>query len=310
MDAAIPISIASLAVSTLSGSGQIASGVADVLTYRLERARSLGVDVEQRLGKHSNEFLAWVLNDERAMDLLLNASEQATRTADERKRRLLVGAVAAAFEVGADDTELDKATVLLRTIGELDPMHIQLLIRITGAAPSRDGAEPEVGALWDTRSLEAAMPGANIFVMPLIRKLQEAHVIEALPGMFDGRQEVWRVSEYGAELLRMLATDADVAGVLKARLRFGVPGGIGDLTLHNDSVDAARNCRFISVEGSSGADWLDVGHARFEVGPYGHVRLELIPEKRGLLNNGTVQLEWTDSAGSHSEVMSSGTIPS
>lgn len=128
-------------------------------------------------------------------EIVGRAWEAAAETASDDKRRLLAKVAAAAIR-GDATAQVDELQTLLRTVIELDPHHVTLLVAI-GQIP---------GANVD--QLTARWPSSPDLLFPALSALQRAGLVSQAYQLIGGPQENRHLTSYGRRFLDFLLIDA------------------------------------------------------------------------------------------------------
>jgi hypothetical protein len=129
-------------------------------------------------------------------EIVGRAWEAAAETASDDKRRLLAKVAAAAIR-GDAAAEVDELQLLLRTVIELDPPHITLLVAI-----SQHGGSPE--------QITASWPSRPELFRPAVAALDRAGLVAQTPENFGGPAWEWHIGSYGDRFLAFLQETGEV----------------------------------------------------------------------------------------------------
>jgi hypothetical protein len=142
----------------------------------------------------SDEELRHVVGDNPVVaEIVGRAWEAAAETASQDKRRLLAKVAAAAIR-GDADAQVDELPFLLRTVTELDPAHITLLVRVDEHEYAAN-AQDLVDASWPTHPE---------LLEPALSTLERAGLIHQ-PSYIKGEpRESWFLTNYGRRFLTFL----------------------------------------------------------------------------------------------------------
>jgi hypothetical protein len=145
------------------------------------------------------------------------AAEEAARTASDNKRYLLAQVVAAAMRGDSTTGQVDALLYLARTVAELDPADLTLLIIIGTTAEGQprpiEPLEKGDGEIKDYRvtvpreELAARWPAASELLDPALASLERAGVTERRNPTFYGGDVGWALNGYGELFLGHLLTD-------------------------------------------------------------------------------------------------------
>lgn len=203
------------AIQAATAVGQLALGVT---SRRQQQAREWGELLVELAELDSAELRRLVEENPALAELVGTAWEVAARTASEDKRRLLARVAAAALRGDATPEQIDGLQLLVRTVDELDPLHISLLVTI---GVKEDGS-PRAVALYGATGLQlpdaddhlkreeiaARWPGAPDLVDPAIAALERAGLIMGLSGfVFPGGPAPFVLLSYGRRFLDYLLVD-------------------------------------------------------------------------------------------------------
>jgi len=181
------ISLASLAMSIRAG--------------RRDRAADFSRSLEKDTG-YTGEQIGEILQrvDELA-ELVATALDAAARSVDQRKRRVLARAAAIGI-LGDESVRVDDRILFVRTLEELDVVHMQLLNLI-----SQDpGDYPNAGRHWTHEAIGKAWPGVAESVDPLVATLSSSGlIVDSLLGTLDYPGPGWRPTPYGARFAAFVA---------------------------------------------------------------------------------------------------------
>jgi hypothetical protein len=125
------------------------------------------------------------------------AWEEAARTGSEAKRRLLAKVVVAAMRGGAD-AEVDAYQFLLRTVMDLDPAHVTLLVAIGQGSTTED-------------LLQARWPNAYDLLAPAVSILERAGLVERPRQLMGGPARWWGLTAYGHRFFEFLEAADETA---------------------------------------------------------------------------------------------------
>jgi hypothetical protein len=214
------------AVSAISSVAALAIGIRNA---RLQGARTWPALVEEISELSADELRAAVESHPWVAQVVGLAWEEAARTSSEQKRRLLARVAVAALQYGPLADKVQSLPFLVRTVANLEPPHIHVMIAIAIAiSPDRD---------WDPASKSEYRPLENEalgpLALPIYGQLQREGLIEKNGGM-------WRITEYGWEFLTYLAKDDPTA--LAAYVDFyslSRDGKTGTLVLKNYGTASA-----------------------------------------------------------------------
>jgi hypothetical protein len=125
------------------------------------------------------------------------AWDEAARTASAAKRRLLAKVVVAAMR-GDADAEVDAYQFLLRTVMDLDPAHVTLLVAI-GQGSTTEGL------------LQARWPNASDLLAPAMSILERAGLVERPRQLMGGPARWWDLTAYGHRFFEFLEAADETA---------------------------------------------------------------------------------------------------
>jgi hypothetical protein len=202
------------AIQAATAVGQLALGVT---SRRQQQAKEWG-ELLVKLAELDADELRRLVEDNPALAELVGiAWEVAARTASEDKRSLLARLAAAALRGDSTPGRVDELQLLVRTVDELDPLHISLLVAI-GAKP--DGS-PRALAEYTQQGLllpqsddhirrdEIAVrwPSAPDLLDPAIAALDRAGLIMPVSDGYRGEPTSWVLRPYGRRFLDYLLID-------------------------------------------------------------------------------------------------------
>lgn len=202
------------AIQAATAVGQLLLGIGQ---RRWAQAEEWGNEVEERSGLDREELRRIIEEDELVAELVGRALEAAARTASEDKRSLLARVATAALRGDATPGQVDQLQLLVRTIDELDPLHISLLVAI-GAKP--DGS-PRAVAEYAQNGLQmpddddhirrdeiaVRWPSAPDLLDPAIAALDRAGLIMQVSDGYRGEPTSWVLRPYGRRFLDYLLID-------------------------------------------------------------------------------------------------------
>jgi len=180
----------------------IGDGVAAIALYggirgaRARRALTFCRDLENATGFTADQLRDFLENHDELSEIAARAWDAGSRAVDERKRRLLARALAAGF-VGDETVALDDVPQFVRTLDQVDPVHVKLLGVI--CAPRTIQGLTVTGAVgWEL--MAEAWPGILQNYDPLVALLQREGLIRDVAiggGGLGSGEPMWSVSNYG-----------------------------------------------------------------------------------------------------------------
>lgn len=263
------------------------------------------------ISKLSNDELRTAVETHpRVAELVGLAWEEAARTSSEQKRHLLARVAAAAIRYGPLADKIKALPFLIRTVANLEPPHIQVMMDIATAVSVRrtPGKDPE----RDLSRRHALGPLAT----PIFMQLQREGLIEQVG-------TTWDLTHYGWEFLAYLADDESAACVPYVDFySLSRDGQTGELVLMNygtaSAVVTAVQARFYDSSADIGGDFLMTNFATFSLRPKERHRLSLelpehlktMPPRLPLAPVIIIQLQWMVTGGAPIEVERAAKIPS
>jgi hypothetical protein len=202
------------AIQAATAVGQLLLGLGQ---RRWKQAEEWGETVEELTGLDREELRRIIEEDPVVAELVGRALEAAARTASEDQRALLARVAAAALRGDTTPGQVDQLQLLLRTVDELDPLHISLLVAI-GVKP--DG-RPRAVAEYTQHGLQlppeddqlsrdeiaGRWPSAPDLLDPAIAALDRAGLIMPLSDAYGGTPTSWVLRSYGRRFLDHLLVD-------------------------------------------------------------------------------------------------------
>jgi hypothetical protein len=161
-----------------------------------------------------SELQTWAVSDTNRLSLIASTVQAALSSLDQVKARTLAHVAAEAVE---DDAKLDVANLMIRTLGELEPPHIQVLKAMCTevSPPSASGEQITPGGRL-LSTLSQRFPFLVEGLLPIMVTLDRlALVFEGLAGTRQedgGPDRAWGATEYGEQLLSYLARSATELG--------------------------------------------------------------------------------------------------
>jgi len=169
------------------------------------------------------EDLGRIVNENPAVAEVVGlASEEAARTASDRKRYLLAQVAAAALRGDATPPEIEALQYLTRTVIALSPSDLTLMVAIgttvdgdprpteqfTVQGNDQEDAETYTRSVTvSIREVAARWPGPRELLNPALASLEQAGVIERRNAFLGGGVAGWAISDYGNLFLQHLLTD-------------------------------------------------------------------------------------------------------
>jgi hypothetical protein len=203
------------AIQAVAAVGQLYLGVT---SRREQQAAEWGKLLIELAELDSAELRRLVEDNPALAELVGTAWEIAARTANEDKRSLLARVAAAALRGDTAPEQVDELQLLVRTVDELDPLHISLLVTI---GVKEDGSLravawydatglqlPDAGDRIKREEIAARWPGAPDLVDPAIAALERAGLIMELSGfVLPGGAAPFVLLPYGRRFLNYLLVD-------------------------------------------------------------------------------------------------------
>lgn len=131
-----PMTASALGGLTGGGAKGLTLGVRQAYMRRIRRAdRALQV-AEASGGRSRHALLLLALEDDRKLELLIQAVEAAMRETDERRVRFY-GRIAADGVLAADNARVDRAARIFETIARLDAADLKVLLHVASPGAAR-----------------------------------------------------------------------------------------------------------------------------------------------------------------------------
>jgi hypothetical protein len=186
----------------LGGSAEAVSA-ATALWLGIRSVREKGAQTWPKLltevSKLSNDELRTVIESHPwVAEIVGLAWEEAARTSNEQKRRLLARVAAAALRYGPLRDKIEPLPFLIRTVANLEPPHIQVIVDIATAASIEGKAGKDEERDWSRRI------NLGSLVIPISAQLQRE-------GLIEQSGSTWNITTYGWEFLAYLADDDSAA---------------------------------------------------------------------------------------------------
>jgi hypothetical protein len=193
---------------------QIAVDLGSVLFNEIRHARLDAVPIMDRLITELSEISPDEIRDKFNSDPIVAevvgaVFEIGVRTSDEEKRRMLAKVAAAALR-DDDSATPDELRQFTRTLRDIEPGHVRLLVLISksfGPAPEA-GKDVQRSSRASRNSLEAAWPEAAPMMTPMLQTLAREGLIadpdRNLSGAPLGTFEKWEMDSYGVRFLEFL----------------------------------------------------------------------------------------------------------
>lgn len=183
-----------------------------IASKRVSRAADFAVMLEEAAGLSPDDLLRAVEQSDEHAELLATAWDAASRAPDERKRRLL--ARAAAQGITTDGAKIDDVPLIVRTLDELEPVHMKLLEVLRTVRVVQNGSLRVMGAMT-TKQVVEEWPEARESVEPIMAMLireglvLDVSVTQEATG-FGG--SLWSLSPYGERFYAFIVRDDGPAG--------------------------------------------------------------------------------------------------
>jgi hypothetical protein len=160
--------------------------------------------LEQLSGYTTEELRRAVEASPALAELVGFAWEEAAKTSSEDKRRLLAKVVSAALR-GDADAEVHALPYLLRTVVNLDPSHVVLLVIIARPEQPRlqPGPDQEVQRAISREEVKYRWPGASALLDPALAVLEREGLV-AIGTDYNGSPRSWHLRPYGELFFRFL----------------------------------------------------------------------------------------------------------
>lgn len=218
----------------LAGSAEVVSAVSAVAALglgirnaRLQAAHTWSTLVEEFSELSANELREAVENHPWVAEVVGLAWEEAARTSNEHKRRLLARVAVTALRYGPFADKVESVPFLIRTVANLEPPHIQAMIAIATDASLKRASTTKLESVLTTKR------GPGPLVVPIYGQLQREGLTQQI-----GKS--WEMTEYGWEFLAYLAEDEPAAQVAYVDFyAFSRDGRIGTLVLMNYGTASA-----------------------------------------------------------------------
>jgi hypothetical protein len=158
---------------------------------RQQQATAWAAMVEELTGLTDLELRRVVEDNPVVAEIVGRAWEAAVETASHDKRRLLAKVAVAAIR-GYAAAQVDELQFLLRTVIELDPAHVTLLVAI---GHDWSGNVDQLAAKW---------PSPPHLLFPALSSLGRAGLTSQPHQLVGGPAENWRLTSYGRRFLNFL----------------------------------------------------------------------------------------------------------
>jgi hypothetical protein len=200
---------------------QAATGAVNLYSALRNRRQKQALDwaavFEELAGLDREELRRTIEENPAIAELVGLAWEAGAETADTNKRRLLAKVAAAALRGDTTPGRVDELQLLLRTVRELDPLHVALLavMGAKGDGRPREACEvsgrelrlpPEEDQIT-REQLSADWPSAPDLLDPAIAALERAGLIMPLSDAYGGTTTSWVLRPYGRRFLDYLLVD-------------------------------------------------------------------------------------------------------
>ena len=145
------------------------------------------------------DLLERIMEDERLADLFRATMEAAVRAGDEQKLRAL-GRALARGALATDDAEFDDAQLVLRTVGQMEPIDLRALVMLTEKPIPLDAqGRPD-------RSEPGSGPIPGLAVLAHLEQLGLARERQDMKGMISGNGSPlyfanYVITPYGRQVL-------------------------------------------------------------------------------------------------------------
>jgi hypothetical protein len=276
--------------------GDLIAMISLVRANRQGRANDFFRVVENESGKAADALLELMEKEDLFSEIIERGTEAAGRSAHEAKRRLL-GRVVAGAIVGTGFATPDQHLLLIKTVDAIDPVHVQLLVKLATPIPGAgEFAGQRLEGRWTENEILVQSPELGALGRPVLAVLEREGLVDKIGvTSFDGHnQSGFAPSAYGRLLLTYLGPEDLGAHDLRATAiacRYE-PEPTPVIVVRNIGPGRARNVR-VSVPGSENVLCEDVPF--FDLDPLTERALRVeIP----MLTSGPpyeVRLKWDDS---------------
>jgi len=179
-------------VAAVAGSASLYQGISK---RRTERAIEFAETIQSETGLTPEQLRDAVERNEQGAELLAMAWDAATRTVDQRKRRLLARAAKAGI-LNEKHVAVDELPLLIRSINEIEASHMKLLSVIGGFQQSRANSYRRVVRTW---------PGVRETFEVLIAGLEREGLIRTERiSQFPIVDQRWRLTNHGIAFIEFV----------------------------------------------------------------------------------------------------------
>jgi hypothetical protein len=165
---------------------------------RLRRAVEWAEQLLDLTGLSAEQLAATLDQSEQLTDLVATAWDAGSRAVNDSKRRLLALAAAAGI-VGDENVSIDDLPLFVRTLDQVDAIHMKLLILLGEPVRQEGEALLSISGGTPTGNLVARWPAIEDTVDPLMALLNREGLIRdvSIPGGIGHTGPEWRMSPYG-----------------------------------------------------------------------------------------------------------------
>lgn len=190
-------------VQSIGAGAEVFGGAMAIASYvragRAERAEHFTRMLTELTGYSPQELGERLEGVENLQELVATAMDAASRSTDERKRRLLARAAAVGI-LGDESVRVDDRVLFVRTLDGVDVPHMKLLVLLTGT--KRTVQNIVVTGCWSNDEIVERWPGVAESLDPLLAVLEnQALVRGASSGNVFGGSELWNLTNYGARFV-------------------------------------------------------------------------------------------------------------
>jgi hypothetical protein len=189
----------------LQGIAGAAGVYAAAQQHRQQQALDWARELEVLAGLRPEELRQVVEDNPVIAELVWTAWQAGADTASDDKRRLLAKVAAAALR-GDADAKIDDLQLLLRTVMDMDPIHITLLVLIGQLELTDPKASDPIDQRAGRDELEGAWSGDPELLDPALSALTQAGVVHSVLD-FNGAARGWKLTPYGRRFLDQLLVD-------------------------------------------------------------------------------------------------------
>ncbi|MGO9246397.1 MAG: hypothetical protein ACLQDC_16705 [Verrucomicrobiia bacterium] len=188
----------SLALAPIPGGGAIQKVVETIVQLQRNRASQTMVEIADIVGS-ADVLLTRIEQNPELRDLLARSLEAAMRSSYEAKRRLLVMAVANAFQ---NDDAINPAILKEFALSQLEPVHIHALARLVDVA-----SDPDL--MDDLHRHDAMGIASEDMPVPVRAALIQTGTVIPSTMIVGGAVRIYDVSPFGHEIIQGLRDAGD-----------------------------------------------------------------------------------------------------